>query len=477
MHKSLFLVFILLITGTMLCAGDYIIGTGTSTQNYLPLYGYANYSWSKFFYTADEMIDAGFTTSEQITKISFQVGNEVSDYFTGNQQVYMRAFYDSEYASATASYPGTSGFYLVYNGSVTWSGPGWIEITLDTPYNYNPLWGIEILWENRDGSAASGYPKCQYTSTGVYNCVYKSGSTFPTTSGTRYKNRPNIWFTTPSTEPPTPAVTTSPNDLSTDNPITTTLRWNHTGGSPTGYRLWFGTNNPPSNLISALVVTSTTYTPEDYLDYGATYYWRVVPYNENGPATDCPVWSFSTIPDPSIEDFPYVQDFSGAFPPTAWDNWKGNLSDPIVFTIAGSTSWIQDDWLNNAGENKAARFNVWGPLEGYLISPMFKIPTEDFEIEFDIALLKANQSPTGTPPALTGTDDRFAVLIGDGYTWSTANIIKEWNNSGSDYVFNNIATSGQKIRIPIGEHTGRIRIAIYTGSTVLNADNDFMIDN
>lgn len=64
-----------------------------------------------------------------------------------------------------------------------------------------------------------------------------------------------------------------------------------------------------------------------------------------------------------------------------------------------------------------------------------------------------------------------------GHTWSTANIVREWNNAGSENVLNGISISGERIRIPLTGHTGRIRIAIYAGSTVLNADNDFMINN
>lgn len=477
MNKTGYLLCVLLIACSMLSAGDYYLGTGTSTQNKTPVYGYNNYGWSKFLYTAEELNAAGLTSNTDIIKMSFQVSNTISGYTMDNQKIYMRTFYDSSYGSTATGYPGVSGFTNVYNGSVTFNGPGWVEITFQTAFTYYASWGLEILWENRDGSKIGGPPSFYYTS--VSNtCVYKSQDTsFPTSSGTRGSYHPNIWFVTPTTEPPTPAVATLPTDAASNVNITTQLRWNNTGGSPTGYRLWFGTNNPPSNIESALVLYETSYTPGIYLDYGTTYYWRVVPFNDYGPATDCPVWSFNTLADPSITDYPYTESFDGAFNPTGWTDHAGGLVNPITLGADGSSLWESDDWLNIASVDKAAKINVWGNVGGYFISPLMNIPSDDYVLEFDVARLRYNQPPEGTAPQSTGVDDRFAVLIGDGFTWSTDNIVKEWNNSGSVYVLNNIPVNGQRVRIPLTGHTGRIRIAIFAGSTVTNADSDFMINN
>ncbi|HRX77064.1 MAG TPA: hypothetical protein P5342_06345, partial [Candidatus Cloacimonadota bacterium] len=105
MPKTLQLILILLLGVSMLNAGDYLIGSDTTSQKYVPLYGYVNYNWSKFFYTASEMQAAGFTDTLEIVSIGFQVENDISNYVTDNQQVYMRAFYDSEYASNQDNYP------------------------------------------------------------------------------------------------------------------------------------------------------------------------------------------------------------------------------------------------------------------------------------------------------------------------------------------------------------------------------------
>ncbi|MFA7214334.1 MAG: hypothetical protein WC111_10635, partial [Candidatus Cloacimonadaceae bacterium] len=279
MQKILLLIFTLLLCATMLSAGDYIIGTDTDTQNKVPVYGYANYGWSKIIYKNSELTAAGFTTVQNIEKIAFYVDNEQADYVMDDQAIYMGYFYDDD---CSTSYQNPSYSTLVYSGPVAWNGPGWNEISLDMPYTWDPSggWHLQILWENRDGSRIGGPPTFRTTDTSYYSSAYKTASSsFPTSSGSRKRYRPNIWLITPTTAPPTPAEALAPVHEATDVEIDTILRWQHTGGSPTNYLLWFGTNYPPSNIENALVTTSTSYTPAEYLDYGTTYYWRVIPRN------------------------------------------------------------------------------------------------------------------------------------------------------------------------------------------------------
>jgi hypothetical protein len=71
-----------------------------------------------------------------------------------------------------------------------------------------------------------------------------------------------------------------------------TLNWASGGGAPTGYNLYFGADELPATPIDLGLVT--TYDPAGDMDYSTTYYWKVVPYNDNGDATVCAVWSFTT---------------------------------------------------------------------------------------------------------------------------------------------------------------------------------------
>lgn len=484
MKKILSIILSGLCLFSALAADDYYIGTGTSTQNKVPVYGYNNYGWSKFIYTGDELAAAGVSGTINITGIGFQVSNDISGYTMDSQVVYMRYAYNTTYGSTDVSYPNTSvgGWQQVYSGSVTWNGPGWQQINLATPFSYTYTegmdWGIEILWENRDGSKVGGPPSF-YGRNVSYSCVYKSQDTsFPTSSGTRGSYHPNIWLSTPVTAVPPPAILPVPADLATDVPVETNLSWSSGGGAPNDYLFSLWKTDPVEVIESNLVLTTTSYDPSQYLEYGTNYSWRVVPRNDFGPAIGCPAWSFTTLDDPSIITFPWTESFDGAdFPPSdEWMRRSGELSDPV--SLNPSSIWDQEDWLNIPGTgDKAAAINIWGAINGWLVSPLIHVTDPGFYLTFDLAWLKSGQPPTGTPPDPSGVDDRFAVLIGDGFSWSTANIVREWNNTGSDYVLNEISPSGEKVAIPLAGHTGRIRIAFYAGSTVSNTDNDFMVNN
>jgi len=64
---------------------------------------------------------------------------------------------------------------------------------------------------------------------------------------------------------------------------------------PQGFKLWLGTNNPPSNIVAGIdLEDDLSYTIASPLATNTNHYWRVVPYNYIGEALNCPVWSFST---------------------------------------------------------------------------------------------------------------------------------------------------------------------------------------
>ncbi len=55
--------------------------------------------------------------------------------------------------------------------------------------------------------------------------------------------------------------------------------------------------------------------------YTTPYYWQVVPYNLHGPASGCPVWSFTTWADPTITALPYTENFDGVTAPALPAGW------------------------------------------------------------------------------------------------------------------------------------------------------------
>ena len=82
-------------------------------------------------------------------------------------------------------------------------------------------------------------------------------------------------------------------------------------------------------------------------------------------------------------------------------------------------------------------------------------------------------------------DDKFIVLISTD-NMTTWTILREWNNSGSSYVYNNITCSaeGENVSIDLSAYVGqRVRIAFYGESTNpegmanTGGDNNLHIDN
>ncbi len=118
------------------------------------------------------------------------------------------------------------------------------------------------------------------------------------------------------------------------------LNWVSLGTGPMvhGYYLSLGTNNPPTNIMNNIDIGQvTSYQP--ILQYGTTYYWKVVPYNISGQPTSSPVWSFTTKIDPTVTSFPYTQNFDTVTAPNLPIDWTTSMvcgnSSPTIRTESG----------------------------------------------------------------------------------------------------------------------------------------------
>ena len=97
--------------------------------------------------------------------------------------------------------------------------------------------------------------------------------------------------------PPNCAIINSPGNGSTG--ICTsgnTFTWSAPsgGGAPAGYKLFFGTNFPPTNIVNGTNLGNVLSYTAPALTANTTYYWQIVPTNAVGDATSCTVLSFST---------------------------------------------------------------------------------------------------------------------------------------------------------------------------------------
>jgi hypothetical protein len=87
----------------------------------------------------------------------------------------------------------------------------------------------------------------------------------------------------------------SPSNGATNVNASTTLTW-PSATDASSYDVYLSTNQTLVNSSSASVlaanVTSTSFTPSN-LQFGATYYWKIVPKNSQGSASGCSTWSFT----------------------------------------------------------------------------------------------------------------------------------------------------------------------------------------
>ncbi|MCD8480287.1 MAG: choice-of-anchor J domain-containing protein [Candidatus Cloacimonetes bacterium] len=172
--------------------------------------------------------------------------------------------------------------------------------------------------------------------------------------------------------PPMPAQTPAPANNATNVNPNALLSWASGGGAPTGYKVYLGTNNPPTNLVNGTTQTGTTYQHTSALSYNTMYYWQIVPFNADGDAVSCPVWAFTTWADPTITTYPYTQGFDGVTPPalpTGWSQINANSDTYIWESIADANA-------QSAPNAMRIRYNAAMAMNDWLISPPMQVTAE-----------------------------------------------------------------------------------------------------
>jgi hypothetical protein len=274
---------------------------------------------------------------------------------------------------------------------------------------------------------------------------------------------------------PPPCVTNPiPADVAEGIAITTNLSWT---GTPlaTGYKIYFGTDNPPTDITNGTDLgLVTSYTPPAVLAYGTKYFWMVVAYNDEGDAIDCSIWSFTSQDDPTIYP-PYTQNFNTTpFPPASWATRSGILT--ASSTLVAGQLWFHH-WFGNVtgatGTENSAYVNIYQTRNHWLITPPINLGagSTDYRLKFDIALTPW----TGITQSTLGPDDYVAVVIStdNGVTWSNANVLIDWDDTDV------ILPTGNNIIIPLTGYSGVVQFGFYAErtTTATTPDLRFYVDN
>jgi hypothetical protein len=239
------------------------VGSGTATNAYVPDYGYYNYSYTQSLYTAGEVGLDGV-----IDTLAFQVDNGS---LTRTLSIYMAEVSSTSFSS-TSDAVGVANFHLVYTGSVSWSA-GWVNIALDSTFDYQDTGSLVIAVIDQTGSYQSGYPYFAGTSMSnsrslyAYNDNNAYSLSSSLTSSTSFL--PNIRLGILSFS----SYCAMPGDVVVSGIMDdeATITW-HENGTATAWEL-IVSDEPVTDFSSAstITVTDTTYTVTG-LSSNAPYY-------------------------------------------------------------------------------------------------------------------------------------------------------------------------------------------------------------
>jgi hypothetical protein len=173
---------------------------------------------------------------------------------------------------------------------------------------------------------------------------------------------------------------------------------------------------------------------------------------------------------------PLNEAFNATSIPTGWSMYTGLLSSVMGGTALTPSTYGWSFGTSNNVFDSHARVNIYGNYQRWLVLPTL-VMEDNVQITFDMALTVYSSSSSASPTPGNQADDKFIVLIQTENGWE---ILREWNNSGSEYVYDEItnAATGQHVAIDLSSYAGQsIAIAFYGESTENGGDNNLHIDN
>jgi len=245
-----------------------IIGTGTITDQALPIEPFYGYSLSQSIYLSSE-INFG---AAPIQKIAYYYsGTSWTDAIT----IYMGHTTKTAFSSSS-DWVASSNLTQVYSGSLTTTtSSGWVELTLSTPFSYNGNSNLVVaVDENTSGYHASADEFYCSAVTGNRSIVFYDDNTNPSpssppTSGTYLYTKayiPNTRLTFG-----TPTQYQSPQNLTgTAGNNSVSLTWvAPQSGTPIGYNVYRN-----ATVLTTSTITSLNYT-DTMVNNGTSYSYYV----------------------------------------------------------------------------------------------------------------------------------------------------------------------------------------------------------
>lgn len=254
-----------------------------------------------------------------------------------------------------------------------------------------------------------------------------------------------------------------------------------------GVQIRIGTSYNIATTGTALldtIVTLNTDCPLKNLEPSTEYYVAVRSVCQSGETFEySATWktiSFET--SCSVLELPYIEDFATSVASNScWNLYDGLFTGTEIQT--SSLSKVSYNWVHITSgygiSNNHMKLNIFGTVrKAWLVTPSIYIDDAEAQLMFDMALTKYGSSDP-IQDATQQADDRFIVFISsdNGNSWSLSHA-REWNNTGSEYVYNNVPNTATTVTMPLADYAGdTIRIAFYGESTAAGGDNDMHIGN
>jgi len=159
-----------------------------------------------------------------------------------------------------------------------------------------------------------------------------------------FQNTDSGWNATisciPNTTVPPCAINLAPANQATNQSVNGGFAWESGGGAPIGYDLFVGTAANDLVLV-ANDIAETEFQPLTAFAANTTYFWQVVPANQNGSSTGCPVNSFTTVASQTndvIITNGQATVCSGIFTDSGGQTGPYSNNETFIFTLFPATS-------------------------------------------------------------------------------------------------------------------------------------------
>ncbi len=151
--------------------GYVTVGYGALTDESMPANLGYNYSYSRMLYLASEI-----ATNGTITRLAWEYDHYSAGLNLANQTCYLKAVDENKITNHYYVDPITDGATLVWQGTLSATAAGWVEITLNEPFMLPPGKNLLVYWNHQKGSFTMGGWKNSFSSSDMVTTGYWGSS-------------------------------------------------------------------------------------------------------------------------------------------------------------------------------------------------------------------------------------------------------------------------------------------------------------